>query len=262
MCAALGAAVKLWPALILLGTPRGRPTRRAWTAAAVTGGLLLILLAVAFRNPQGFLREQGARGVQIESLGGTLLGLARHAGWPGTVRYRYGAMEFVGPQVDTVAAVSLALTAAAGVLLLVWRAGARRWTEATPYDAALCAVLLFTTTSRVISPQYLVWLLGLAAVCLTSHRTSQRPVAALVVLATAVSTVVYPLLYAEVVASSWTGCLLLLTRNGLLVAATALSARRLWRATRPPGARRPPPPAPDAHETPRSVPWNSRATPR
>ncbi|WP_405644790.1 glycosyltransferase 87 family protein [Streptomyces uncialis] len=262
VCAALGAAVKLWPALIMLGTPRGRPTRRAWTAAAVTGGLLLTLLAVAFRNPQGFLREQGARGVQIESLGGTLLGLARHAGWPGTVRYRYGAMEFVGPQVDTVAAVSLALTAAAGVLLLVWRAGARRWTEATPYDAALCAVLLFTTTSRVISPQYLVWLLGLAAVCLTSHRTSQRPVAALVVLATAVSTVVYPLLYAEVVASSWTGCLLMLTRNGLLVAATALSARRLWRATRPPGARRPPPTAADTHETPRSVPWNSRATPR
>ncbi|WP_445028929.1 glycosyltransferase 87 family protein [Streptomyces sp. SAS_270] len=237
--AALGALVKVWPALALLGTPRGRTTREAWTSAAVTAAALLVALATLFSNPFDFLRQQGGRGVQIESLGGTALAFARHAGWQGTVRYRYGAMEFVGPYVSTVAAVSLTLTLAAFALLLLWRMRARRWTPATPYDAALAAVLLFTVTSRVISPQYMVWLLGLSAVCLTSRHTTQRPVAALVVAATAVSSVAYPVLYGEVMACTWTGCLLMFVRNGLLASAAVLAFARLWRSGRAPAAGRP-----------------------
>ncbi|MCX4908259.1 glycosyltransferase family 87 protein [Streptomyces sp. NBC_00878] len=236
--AAMGALVKVWPALTLIGTPRGRTTREVWTSAAVTACVLLLALAALFRDPFDFLRQQGGRGVQIESLGGTALSFARHAGWPGQVHYRYGAMEFTGPYVTAVAAMSLALTVAAFGALLLWRLRARRWTPATPYDAALCAVLLFTVTSRVISPQYLVWLLGLAAVCLTSRHTTQRPVAALITAATAASALVYPVLYEDVMDCTWTGSLLMLVRNGLLVAAAALSFRRLWTAAmRPDGIR-------------------------
>ncbi len=231
--AALGALVKVWPALTLIGTPRGRTTRETWTSAAVTAGALLLALAALFRDPFDFLRQQSGRGVQIESLGGTVLSFARHAGWPGRVRYRYGAMEFTGPYVTGIAAVSLALTVAAFGALLLWRLRARRWTPATPYDAALSAVLLFTVTSRVISPQYLVWLLGLAAVCLTSRHTTQRPVAALITAAAAASALAYPVLYADVIACTWTGSLLMLVRNGLLVAAATLSFRRLWTAGLP-----------------------------
>lgn len=236
--AALGALVKVWPALILIGTPRGRTTREVWTSATVTAGVLLLALAALFRDPFDFLRQQGGRGVQIESLGGTALSFARHAGWPGQVRYRYGAMEFTGPYVSTIAAGSLALTVAAFGALLLWRLRARHWTPATPYDAALCAVLLFTVTSRVISPQYLVWLLGLAAVCLTSRHTSQRPVAVLIMAAAAASALAYPVLYRDVMDCTWTGTLLMLVRNGLLVGAAALSFRRLWTAgIRPAGVR-------------------------
>jgi hypothetical protein len=229
--AGLGALVKVWPALVLIGTPRGRDSRRAWVSAALAGGALLALLATLFRTPFDFLRQQGGRGVQIESLGGTVLGFARRAGWPGRTRYQFGAREFVGPYVREVATVSLALTAVAFGLLLLWRLRARHWTTATPCDAALAAVLLFTVTSRVISPQYMVWLVGLAAVCLTSRHTTQRPVAWLILAATATSTVVYPALYGEVMTSSWTGCLLMLARNGLLAGAAVWSFVRLWRAT-------------------------------
>ncbi|MBV7698974.1 glycosyltransferase family 87 protein [Streptomyces sp. TRM70350] len=231
--AALGALVKVWPALVLLGTPKGRASRSAWAWAAVSGTAVLLLLCVLFNHPLAFLSQQGERGVQIESFGGTLLGLATHAGWPGEVRYQYGAMEFTGPYVAAVATASLALTAVAFVLLLLWRLRARAdaFGEAVPYDAALAAVLLFTVTSRVISPQYMIWLLGLAAVCLTSRHTTQRPVAVLLVAATAVSAVAYPGLYAEVVHSTWTGCALMVVRNGLLAAAAALSFTRLWRTT-------------------------------
>ncbi|MFI1212114.1 glycosyltransferase 87 family protein [Streptomyces sp. NPDC020802] len=237
--AALGALVKVWPALALIGTPRGRTTKEAWTSAAVTAGALLLALTALFRDPFDFLRQQGGRGVQIESLGGTVLSFARHAGWPGRVGYRYGAMEFTGPYVTSIAAASLALTVVAFGALLLWRLRARRWTPATPYDAALSAVLLFTVTSRVISPQYMVWLIGLAAVCLTSRHTTQRPVAALITAAAAVSALAYPVLYDDVVACTWTGSVLMLVRNGLLVTAAALSFHRLWKAAAPPAAMRP-----------------------
>ncbi|MBO1337585.1 DUF2029 domain-containing protein [Streptomyces sp. VRA16 Mangrove soil] len=230
--AALGALVKVWPALALIGAPRGRATREAWGAALASAAALLALLAVAFDAPFAFLREQGARGVQIESLGGTGLMIARHFGWPGQVRYRYGAFEFVGPHVELVAAVSLGLTVAAFGVLLWWRARARVWSEATPYDAALCAVLMFTVTSRVISPQYLVWLLGLAAVCLTSRYTTQRPVAWLVLAAAALSALAYPVLYAEVMAGTWTGCAVMGARNALLLGGVLVSFRSLWKATK------------------------------
>ncbi|MEU9364103.1 glycosyltransferase family 87 protein [Streptomyces avermitilis] len=229
--AAIGALVKVWPALALIGTPTGRTTRRAWSSAAVTGAALLTLLTALFRNPFDFLLQQGGRGVQIESLGGTVLAFARRAGWPGRTRYQFGAMEFAGPHVRAVAAISLGLTVAAFGLLLLWRLRARRWTPATPYDAALAAVLLFTVTSRVISPQYMVWLIGLSAVCLTSRHTTQRPVALLVLAASAASIVAYPAFYGDVIRCTWTGCLLMLLRNGLLATAAGLSFVRLWQAT-------------------------------
>ncbi len=248
--AALGALAKAWPLLILIGAEPGRTTRRAWTSAAVTAVTLLALLASLFTGTLSFVRQQGERGVQIESLGGTLLSLATHAGWPGQVRYQYGAMELVGPGVGAVAAASLALTFAVCALIAVLRLRAARaalphghWPPSLSRDAALAAVLLLTVTSRVISPQYMIWLLGLAAVCLALPSTTQRPVALLVTAATAVSALAYPVLYEEVMARSWTGCLVMTVRNGLLVAAAVLSCVRVARLSRPtpaPGTPLPP----------------------
>ncbi|WP_448318926.1 glycosyltransferase 87 family protein [Streptomyces sp. CO7] len=243
--AALGALAKAWPALVLAGTEPGRTTRRAWTSAGITAVTLLALLASLFADALSFVRQQGGRGVQIESLGGTLLSFASHAGWPGRVRYQYGAMELVGPGVGVVAAASLTLTAASFALIVLWRLRVVRttraatraaapqggWDPALTHDAPLAAVLLLTVTSRVISPQYMIWLLGLSAVCLTLRRSAQRPVALLVVAATAVSALAYPVLYDEVVARTWTGCLVMAVRNGLLVAAAVLSCVRLARLT-------------------------------
>ncbi|NUL07103.1 DUF2029 domain-containing protein [Streptomyces lunaelactis] len=229
--AGLGAMIKVWPLLTVLGTPRGRTTRAAWLSAAASAAALFAALTLGFTHTLDFLRQQGARGVQIESLGGTALQLARKAGWAGKVSYQYGAFEFTGPYVSSVARLSLLLTAVALGWLLLWRVRARHWTTATPFDASLAAVLIFTVTSRVISPQYMVWLLGLAAVCLTSRHTTQRPVALLLLPAAALSTLAYPLLYQDVLDGTPLGVLLMVVRNGLLVTAAALSCRRLWTAT-------------------------------
>ncbi|MFG2332330.1 glycosyltransferase 87 family protein [Streptomyces sp. NPDC048604] len=230
--AGLGAMIKVWPALTLIGTPRGRSTREAWTAACSTAIALLITLGVLFRHSLDFLLQQGARGVQIESLGGTVLALARAAGlWPGRIQYRYGAFEYVGPHISYVGVLALSATLAACCWLVVWRVRARRWTPATPLDAAFAAVLLFTLTSRVISPQYLVWLLGLAAVCLTCRETVMRPAALLLLPATALSALAYPVLYEDVLAGAPAGLAVLTARNGLLLAAGFLACRALWRTS-------------------------------
>ncbi|RSS61143.1 glycosyltransferase 87 family protein [Streptomyces sp. WAC06614] len=230
--AGLGAMVKVWPALVLLGTPRGRGTRQAWASAVAAALALLAVFAVLFRGSLDFLGNQQERGIQIESVGGTALQAARLLGlWQGHVAYRYGSLEYVGPYVSSVAHLMLGLTAVAFCWLLLWRVRARRWTAATPFDAALCAVLLFVVTSRVLSPQYLVWLLGLAAVCLSCRRTTQRPVARLVLAATPVTALAYPLNYSDVMAGNAFGTALMVVRNGLLLAAAFWSCRRLWAAS-------------------------------
>ncbi|ALO08782.1 hypothetical protein AQF52_3188 [Streptomyces venezuelae] len=230
--AGIGAMVKVWPALTLIGTPRGRTTREAWTAAVTAAVALVATLALFFSNSLGFLRMQGNRGIQVESLGGTALALAEAAGiWPGRVEFRYGSFEYVGPYASSLGHLALLLTVIALGWLLLWRVRARRWTPATPLDAAFAAVLLFTVTSRVISPQYMIWLLGLAAVCLTSRRTVMRPAALLLLPAAALSSLAYPVLYLEVLAGTPTGITVMVVRNVLLLTAALLAARRLWTST-------------------------------
>ncbi|HEV7625676.1 MAG TPA: glycosyltransferase 87 family protein [Streptomyces sp.] len=231
--AAFGAMLKVWPGLLLLGTPRGRRTRRAWITALVTGAVIMGGFAVTMPGAFAFLGFQQSRGTEVESLGALVFHVARHFGWEGQVLLNYGSMEFVGPHVNLVSDAALVLTALAFAWLLMWRLRAVEWTPATPADAAFTAVLLFTTTSRVISPQYMIWLVGLAAVCLTLRASCQVLPSVLVLVATGVTLLEFPLGFGHVVASDWQGILLLVIRNGLLVAASLLACVGLWRTTRP-----------------------------
>ncbi|WP_425508581.1 glycosyltransferase 87 family protein [Streptomyces genisteinicus] len=226
--AAFGALLKVWPVLLLVGVERGRAARRAWGAAAVTAVALTAGFVVAMPGATAFLGFQRDRGTEVESLGALVFHVARHLGWRGEVLLNYGSVEFVGPYVGVVSAVALALSAAAMVWLLVWRLRAREWGPATTADAAFTAVLLFTVTSRVISPQYLVWLVGLAAVCLVRRETRMGRPALLVLAATAVTVLEFPVWFGHVVASDALGIGLLVARNGLLVAAAVVAGRRLW----------------------------------
>ncbi|MFM9367429.1 glycosyltransferase 87 family protein [Streptomyces sp. Da 82-17] len=229
--AAFGALLKVWPALLLLGVPRGHMSRRAWTAAAVAGSVLLLAFTAAMPGALAFLDFQRDRGTEIESLGALVLHVARAFGWPGRPQLNYGSVEFLGPYVPLVSAAAQVLTALACCWLLLWRLRARAWAPSTPADAAFAAVLLFTTTSRVISPQYLLWLVGLAAVCLTYRAGRMRTPALLTLAATGVTFLEFPLWFSHVVAGDALGVGLLLVRNGLLVAATVTACRTLWRGT-------------------------------
>ncbi|MEV1021415.1 glycosyltransferase family 87 protein [Streptomyces sp. NPDC050264] len=229
--AALGAMLKVWPALLLVGFRRGRDTRESWGAAALTAGGLAVTFAVAMPGAFAFLTFQRDRGTEVESLGALVFHVARRFGWSGTVQLNYGSVEFLGPYVDVVSVLAQGLTALAFGWLVLWRLRARAWQSGTLADAALTAVLLFTTTSRVISPQYMLWLVGLAAVCLLFRDSRMTLPVWLVLAATFVTFLEFPLWFSHVVASDSLGLTLLLVRNGLLVAATLSACGRLWRAT-------------------------------
>ncbi|MEU1052480.1 glycosyltransferase 87 family protein [Streptomyces sp. NPDC005876] len=249
--AALGALLKVWPALVLLGVRR----RSSWAAAAVTGAVLAGAFALAMPGAFGFLTYQRDRGTEVESLGSLVFHVARHFGWDGQVLLNYGSVEFLGPYVDAVSTGALTLTGMAFGWLLLWRLTAVRFAAHTAADAAFVAVLLFTVTSRVISPQYLVWLVGVGAVCLC-FRASRMGAPVLLVLAASLVTVLeFPVWFAHVVASDTLGITLILVRNGLLVAAAVTAARVLWRDTAAPQpsgapAGRPARADADADETP------------
>ncbi|GAB2708323.1 glycosyltransferase family 87 protein [Kitasatospora kifunensis] len=228
----IGGLVKLWPLLGLAGTPRGRRTRRSWTAAVAAMGTLAFLLAAGMNGAFQFLTFQADRGIEVESVAALPIHFAKlFGGWQGQAMMHYGSVEFIGPGVEVISKIAVGATVAGFAWLLYWRLRARRWQPATTYDAALAALLIFTTTSRVISPQYMIWLVGLAAVCLTVRGSSQRPVAALILIATVLTTLEFPLNFGQVVTSTPLGVTILGARNLLLVAATIVSCRRLWRST-------------------------------
>ncbi|NED14986.1 hypothetical protein G3I33_26375, partial [Streptomyces sp. SID9124] len=213
------------------GTARGRRTRLAWTtAAAVAAGLLLVCVAAA-PGALAFLGFQRDRGTEVESLGALVFHVWRQFGWEGRVELHYGSLEFLGPHVGLVSTLALGLSVVAFGWLLVWRLRARTFGASTAADAAFTAVLLFTTTSRVISPQYMLWLVGLAAVCLVLRASRMVWPAVLVVAATGVTQLEFPIGFVHVVTSDAQGLTLMFLRNGLLVAASVLAAATLWRDT-------------------------------
>ncbi len=232
LLAGLGAVVKVWPGLILFGAPPRR--RGGWSAVASAVGMAGAALAVfhlTMANSLSFVRTQGGRGVEIESIFATPFLVGRWLGWTGRTQFRYGSVEFVGPGVGVAGLAALVATALAFGWMLLWRLRARAWTPATAVDAALTATLLFIVVSRVISPQYMIWVLALAAAALCVPGSSQRPVAALLVAVAGLTQLEFPVVFEGIKAGQLAPSAVLLARNALLVATTGYAMRRLWRST-------------------------------
>lgn len=229
--AGFGAVLKVWPVLLLTGTQKGPTTWRSWPVAAGAAGAVVLVCAAWMPGSLAFLSYQSKRGIEVESLGAMIFHLARHFGWDGVARMNYGAMEFIGSYVSWVSHGAMGLTIAAFGWLTLWRFKACRFASSTMADAAFVAVLLFTVTSRVISPQYMVWLVGLAAVCLAYQSSRMRHPAYLVMWATAVTQFEFPVWFSHVTESDPLGVAVLFLRNALLMAAAFSAGRILWRHT-------------------------------
>lgn len=193
----LGAAIKLWPVLLLFGEWDGARLRRSALAALATVALIFVATAIAFGNPTDFLSNGGDRGLQEEAVATIPWQLEQIvSGDPYPREIRFGAWEVDSPTADTLATVlgwlTLAALAAAAAWWWRWRQRIRDgWDQladaAVSRDFVFTVLLLVVVTSRVLSTQYMVWLLGLAAVVLSAGTARLARPAWIVVGATAVS---------------------------------------------------------------------------
>jgi len=228
--AALATGFKLWPALVLPALAAPRATRgRVVAVVGVVGGALagLSLVLAGWARLVSPLGWQAERGLQVESVAATL----PMVGWalsPAPYEVRYGehnAYEIVGPGAEGMLLASevLSVLIVPGLLwlwFLAFRRGRDLGTETVAW-LALTAVSAFTVTSKVLSPQYLLWLLPLAAAAVAlGHSRSLRVWTAVLLAATAATQLVFPELYGHLLVhdgmTGWT-VLALVVRNLMLV---------------------------------------------
>ena len=240
----VGAAVKLYPALLLPPLAIDAWRRGGRRELAIVLGLAVAPVALAYVAffavaPDGVLDSLGrqvGRPLQIESVGAGLL-LALHQafgmglGWTSGS----GSQNLTGTGAGALAALQGVAQVVA--VVLVWIAYARgpSTTERlVRYGAA--SVVAFVALSKVLSPQFLVWLVLLVPLVGGPRR---RAALALTVVACALAAVWFPSRYWELVRdfdplASWLVLLRGLVLLGLLAALT-------WPATERAPSRSPSP---------------------
>jgi hypothetical protein len=178
----------------------------------------------------GFLTYHIERGLEIESVWATLLWPARWFGQPLSAAHVENTIELIGPATGMLSQLSGAVALGATAWCLAAET-ARPWRGSAVVVGAL-GLAVFVVLSKVLSPQYFVWLLPLLAVAgteaLESDRVHRWWCAGLVGVA-ALTTLIYPRFFLAVIEMRPLGFLLLFSRNALLVALIASLARHVWK---------------------------------
>jgi hypothetical protein len=245
----LGAAIKLWPALLIGAFMSYRADRRPAGIAFVIVGFGLALISLIFG---GWLRLispltwQSDRGLQIESIWATPLMLARAVKpdyW--TVEMsRYQAYEIFGSGVDAWVMISNIATLFGLALIILLTIRAFRYDGSTPVAIGfviVAIVAIMTITNKTLSPQYLLWLGGPMAALLAFRPQAlpgeqpaiNRMAGQLLILAL-LTQLVYPLLYDSYLGLQGHVMIIIATivtaiRNLALVAFTVEACWLAWR---------------------------------
>jgi len=166
---ALATAVKLYPAvllpLLLIDVWRRLGRRGALAALGVYAGTLaLVFLPFVVLAPHGVIHSldrQLGRPLQLESLGAVGLLLAHTLGQPLSIVSSYGSQNVAGGWARALGLLSTVFQV--GLLARLWWLFAHereeRGAALLRYSAALVAV--FIAFGKVLSPQFLIWLVPL-----------------------------------------------------------------------------------------------------
>jgi hypothetical protein len=223
----LGAAAKLVPALVTLPlallSGRKERTFGAVARGAARGFAVFFGVVAAFLLPallfggESFVKSfsyHADRGLQLESIAASVL---LKLGYVNGVLLEFGAYDVRGRGADLLSSMSLPVT---GVLLLLTAMVAYRehregrfGSEQFPRFAA-ASVLAFLLGSKVLSPQYIIWLLPL--VPLSAGGIWGLGVSAVFLAVCWMTTQIFPYHYLEISAGRSPGLDILLGRNLLL----------------------------------------------
>jgi hypothetical protein len=245
----LGAAIKLWPALLIGAFMSYRADRRPAGLAFVVVGFGLALISLLFGGWSRLISPltwQSDRGLQIESIWATPLMVARAVRpdyWIVDIS-RYQAYEIFGSGVDAWVMISSIATLLGLALIILLTIRAFRHNGSTPVAIGfviVAIVAIMTITNKTLSPQYLLWLGGPMAALLvfrpqaTPHEQAaiNRMAGQLLILAL-LTQLVYPLLYDSYLGWHGQAMIIIATivtaiRNLALVAFTVEACWLAWR---------------------------------
>lgn len=200
----------------------------ALRAAAVLSAVVIVLVAASVAiSPSGALeavRYQTDRPVQIESLPSLGVRVVDEFGGARAVpvsSYRSDGLLSPASEVLT------ALFAALGLVFLglFAAAAARRPDARTLALCSLGAVATFATFGKVLSPQYVVWVMPLGALALAWRRWALASAVGAAMLLTFLE---FPSRYFDLVDGAALPLALVVARDALLVLVVALTARIAW----------------------------------
>ncbi|MDN5761449.1 MAG: DUF2029 domain-containing protein [Microlunatus sp.] len=249
----LGAAIKLWPALLipaLLSDQRQRKPTAIGFIVIGFGLALISLITGGMTRLFSPLTWQSGRGLQVESVWASPLMLARIISpntWTVDIS-RYQAYEIFGPGVGAWQTVSDAVTVAGLLVIVALWIRAFRVTGGVSSIAVALVVLatiaVVIITNKTLSPQYLLWLGGpIAALLLLRDQFAAAELRRWILRVGVVSLIlagltqfVYPLLYDGLLGFASQSLLVVATvvtgvRNACLLAFTVLTVWLAWRAT-------------------------------
>jgi hypothetical protein len=224
----LGAALKVWPVLAVAALRRSQLVPGLIAAAST---LIVTTVAMWFwfgSQSMAFLEGQSQRGLQVESVAALPFVIGQALGLDVDIVFRYGSMEL------DVAGAGIAgmITTVTGLGVLVWLGLLRlrgRLDNVPGPDVAFAAVLVSVVASRVFSPQYSIWLVGIAAACLATPRSAMRIPTAMVCAAALLTQAIFPPLYTELIHGAPGATALQVLRIALVVIATVLAVASVVR---------------------------------
>ena len=234
----LGFALKLTPALLLPLLLVVQESRRRVLATGFA-----FLLAAALPFVPFLLRDPGSvaypftyhadRPLQLESVLGTPWAAGALAGTAHPrIVHAFGSQNFSGQGPDALAGASpwLLLLAVGAVYLLAWwrRGRLREHPELLPV-AALAVLLVAICTSKVLSPQFLIWTFPVVALCIAQKRLLPKLAAVAVTVAVALTQLEFPARYWDLVDLQPAPLALLVARNAVLLLAAAAAIAALVR---------------------------------
>ena len=221
---AFGAWIKVWPGAILIAAILVAQRRwRILVAFVVTSAVVLgaALAAGAGTNALSFIGYQNSRGLQIESPSATWFMWLAGSGTGSAQVYFDNDMltyQVTGPGSTLVASTMTWLMVVAVLATVALTAlGARR--DVAPVRllpaATLALVMALIAFNKVGSPQYFVWLVPPIVAGLIIDRRRFSPIAAVALVATLLTQVIYPWIYVDIIEVRVGGLLLLTVRNAL-----------------------------------------------
>ncbi len=235
----LAVAVKVYPLALVpvavLHVWRRYGAREVWVSlAALAGVLAAVLLPFAILSADGLLESlerQTDRPLQIESLGSGLLLVGHQLGLYGaSVVSSFGSQNLVGGLPD---AIATAQTVVQGLALIgVWAIFATRRGSNEPFLAAsAAAAAAFVGFGKVLSPQFLIWLIPLVPLVAGAWGLAAS---GLLLVALVLTHLWFPSRYWDLVDLEGVPAWLLVGRNAALVALVAVLALAIRRVREPP----------------------------